>query len=171
LIELQIGLIITASVHEETTRNLVVSHSFEERVFARFDVIDVRFNNVDSRLEKLESRSYDTKPLWERALKEILETQRALSELNLKIDTLAERIGSLEERVGALEGRVGTIESQLADFRKESAENHSYLLRHFQRHFDPVFELLSVTHEQLRQSQKRLQSLESKMPHSDTLTP
>jgi chromosome segregation ATPase len=73
---------------------------FEERVFARFDAIDARLNGVDarfdavdarlqrlevraddtnSRLEKLEIRSYDTKPIWEQALKEIVDTRRDLS--------------------------------------------------------------------------------------------
>ena len=68
---------------------------FEERVFARFDAFDARFNvvdsrfdsvdssirnldsrlqNVESRLEKLEIRAYDTKPIWEQALKEIVDT-------------------------------------------------------------------------------------------------
>ena len=46
---------------EETTRELPDRVSFEQRVFARFD-------SIDERLERLESRSYDTKPIWEQAL-------------------------------------------------------------------------------------------------------
>ena len=90
---------------------------FEERVFARFDAVDVhlnafeaRFDNVDarfdavdsrlqklevraddtnSRLEKLEIRAYDTKPIWEQALKEIIETRREISKRLDRIDAMA----------------------------------------------------------------------------------
>ena len=66
---------------EKSTKKLPTKLSFEERVFARFDSIDARFDTVEARfdtvearLEKLEARGYDTKPIWERALKEIQET-------------------------------------------------------------------------------------------------
>ncbi|HBB95921.1 MAG TPA: hypothetical protein DC054_11070 [Blastocatellia bacterium] len=76
-------------MNEEPTKDLNGHRSFEERVFARFDSIDARFSRidqrfdtvdarfdvVDARLEKLESRNYDTKPIWERALAEITETR------------------------------------------------------------------------------------------------
>src|SRR5439155_2693748 len=42
-------------------------------VDARFNTVDARFDTVDARLEKLEARSYDTKPIWERALAKIME--------------------------------------------------------------------------------------------------
>ena len=35
--------------------------------------------NMDSRLQTLEIRTYDTKPIWEQALREIVETRRELS--------------------------------------------------------------------------------------------
>jgi len=63
---------------------------FEERVFARFDALDSAIRDTDSRLQKLavdtnsrlqklEIRAYDTKPIWEQALKEIVDTRRELS--------------------------------------------------------------------------------------------
>jgi hypothetical protein len=63
---------------------------FEERVFARFDALDSAVRNTDSRLQKLavdtnsrlqklEIRAFDTKPIWEQALKEIVDTRRELS--------------------------------------------------------------------------------------------
>ena len=81
---------------EENTQNLNDSRSFEERVFARFDAmdasIDARFDRVDSsiqeldaRVERLEARSYDTKPIWEQALKEILETKAEIAETKLEV--------------------------------------------------------------------------------------
>ncbi len=56
---------------------------FEERVFARFDALDLSMRvmdssmrDMDARLQKLEVRTYDTKPIWEQALKEIVATRR-----------------------------------------------------------------------------------------------
>lgn len=54
------------------------SRSFEERVFARFDALDARFNGMDERLQALEAKRYDTKPIWERALNEIAETRKEM---------------------------------------------------------------------------------------------
>lgn len=73
---------------EETTRDLPDNRSFEERVFARFDAIDARFgamearfdkrfDGLDARVQALEARALDTKPIWERALAEILEIRSA----------------------------------------------------------------------------------------------
>src|SRR6185436_16344624 len=75
--------------------------SFEDRVFARFDSIDARLDAVDARfdgvgssirilderVQNLEARSYDTKPIWERALADILETKNEVSEMRRELVT------------------------------------------------------------------------------------
>ena len=87
-------------VADQNTDEMNGKRPFEERVFARFDAVDARLNtvdarfdtvnerfdvvdssilNLDSRLEKLEVRAYDTKPIWEQAIKEIVDTSRELS--------------------------------------------------------------------------------------------
>jgi chromosome segregation ATPase len=97
-------------VSDENTDALNGKRLFEERVFARFDAVDVRFDVVDSsirnldsrlqklevqandtnsRLHKLELRAYDTKPIWEQAIKEIVETRRELSKRLDRIDAMA----------------------------------------------------------------------------------
>ncbi|HEX6188848.1 MAG TPA: hypothetical protein VFZ40_12285 [Pyrinomonadaceae bacterium] len=65
----------------EITRDINGDRPFEERVFARFDGIEGYLRSLDSRVQVLESRGYDTKPIWERALKEILETRLELKEM------------------------------------------------------------------------------------------
>jgi chromosome segregation ATPase len=91
--------IITVVV-DQNTEPMDGKRPFEERVFARFDSVDSRFDSVDSairhldsrlqalegraddtnsRLQKLEIRAYDTKPIWEQAIKEIVETRREVS--------------------------------------------------------------------------------------------
>jgi hypothetical protein len=42
---------------EEPTQHLPDGHSFEERVFARFDDIDARLRDMDGRLQVLEARA------------------------------------------------------------------------------------------------------------------
>jgi hypothetical protein len=65
------------------------SRPFEERVFARFDAVDSGLKDLDARMQKLEARNYDTKPIWEQALKEIVETRRELSKRLDRIDAIA----------------------------------------------------------------------------------
>ena len=75
---------------EETTHNMPDGRSFEERVFARFDAIDARLNEVDGRLLGLEQKSYDTKPIWERALAEILTVSEKLDTVERKLNVLGQ---------------------------------------------------------------------------------
>jgi hypothetical protein len=64
---------------DENTEGMYGKRLFEEQVFARFDALDSAMRDTDSRLQKLEIRAYDTKPIWEQAIKEIVETRRELS--------------------------------------------------------------------------------------------
>lgn len=81
---------------EETTHHLPDGRSFEERVFARFDAIDASLQDLNSRVQKLENeserRAADTKPIWERALAEIV----AVGE---KVDGLTERVYKVEQKL------------------------------------------------------------------------
>jgi len=108
-------------VSNVNTENIDGKRPFEERVFARFDALDTairvtdsrlenvesrlenvdsrletvdsRLQNMDSRLQKLEIRAYDTKPIWEQALKEILDTRKEIvdtrRELSKRLDRFA----------------------------------------------------------------------------------
>ncbi|HEX8492367.1 MAG TPA: hypothetical protein VF658_05960 [Pyrinomonadaceae bacterium] len=75
------------------------SRSFEERVFARFDALDARLQN-------LEAKAYDTKPIWEQALKEIKETRRELSKRLDRIEAIAHEtradLRDAEDRIESL---------------------------------------------------------------------
>lgn len=99
---------------------------FEERVFARFDSVDSAMRNLDSRLQALEGRAddtnsrlqqlevraYDTKPIWEQAIKEIVETRREMSKRLDRIDAIV-----LENRADLrdVEDRLDKIEPKLAE--------------------------------------------------------
>ena len=64
-------------------------HSFEERVFARFDALDFTLKKLDARLQKLEAKSLDTKPIWERALAEIHAVSQKLDTVERKLNVLS----------------------------------------------------------------------------------
>jgi chromosome segregation ATPase len=101
---------------EGTTENMDGGRSFEDRVFLRFDTLDASIRNLnervlnldssvhdlDARVQKLEARSFDTKPIWERALNEIVETRRELSQTRRELSRRLDRIESvvLETRAG-----------------------------------------------------------------------
>ncbi len=98
---------------EETTQNIsnADGRSFEERVFARFDAIDSGLRDLDARLQKLEARAYDTKPIWEQALKEIMETRRELSK---RLDRIEAIVHETRADLRDAEDRIGKLESEPA---------------------------------------------------------
>jgi chromosome segregation ATPase len=98
---------------EETTQNMpnADGRSFEERIFARLDALDdtitTGLRELDARLQKLEARAYDTKPIWEQALKEIMDTRRELSKRLDRIEAIAHEtradLREAEDRIEKLE--------------------------------------------------------------------
>jgi chromosome segregation ATPase len=97
---------------EDRTRGLSDNRSFEERVFARFD-------GLDSRVETLEARALDTKPIWERALSEILEVKEGVAEVKegvedvkRKIDLLSLDIVQVRADQRRVDKRMDTLESR-----------------------------------------------------------
>ena len=83
-----------------------------ERVDARFDIVDAAFRDLNSRVERLEIRSYDTKPIWEQALKEILETKREVAETKREV---AETRRALTTRLDRFESIVLETRADLRD--------------------------------------------------------
>lgn len=125
-------------MNEERTRELSDNRSFEERVFARFDAmearfearfssIDARLDRVDARLDRvearldgldirvqaLEARALDTKPIWERALAEILLVKQGVEDLNRKIDVLNQDVLQVRADQRRVEIRMDALESRL----------------------------------------------------------
>jgi DNA repair exonuclease SbcCD ATPase subunit len=88
------------------------SRSFEERVFARFDALDSTLKELDARLQKLEAKSYDTKPIWERALAEILAVSRKLDTVERKLNVLSQDMLTLRADQTRIEDRMDKIESK-----------------------------------------------------------
>jgi DNA repair exonuclease SbcCD ATPase subunit len=108
---------------EENTRELSDSRSFEHRVFARFDAMerrfdgrfdamDARFDGLDVRVQALESKALDTKPIWERALAEIVEVKESIYDIKRKFEIVTEDLLELRADQRRVEKRMDTIEAR-----------------------------------------------------------
>jgi chromosome segregation ATPase len=67
---------------DESTTEQLGGQSFEEMVLAQLASINSRLNSINSRLNSLEEQSerkaLETKPIWERALAEIVELRQEM---------------------------------------------------------------------------------------------
>jgi tetrahydromethanopterin S-methyltransferase subunit G len=88
---------------------------------ARFDAMDARFDNVDARLaaldtrvQVLEAKACDTKPIWERALAEILNVKERVENIERKFHILIEDMMQLRGDQRRLEGQFDGLKSKLA---------------------------------------------------------
>ncbi len=157
-------------MNEEPTKNLPGRNSFEERVFARFDA-------VDARLEKLESRSHDTKPIWERALKAIMEMGLEVGEVKNKVNAIEQRVGVIENKVEGIENKVGVIENKVivietevagmrtdyGGIRSEFEDLKRELVRQLTRRLDLVLKTMVDHRDDLRDAEERITQLETKL--------
>lgn len=107
---------------EQTMENMNGGRSFEVRVFARFDMLDASISDLNGRVERLEARSYDTKPIWEQALKEITETRQELtgtrqelSEARLEIRETRQELRDVSKR---LDRMIAIVHDNRADIRE-----------------------------------------------------
>ena len=169
---------------EESTKELANRVSFEQRVFARFD-------SIDARLEKLESRSYDTKPIWEKALAVIVETGLEVGKLKTKVEAIESKVDAIESKVDAIESkvdaieskvdvieskvdviesRVGSLERDVAALKNDYSNLHNELVesqRDFKvkltRRIDLVLEVMIDNRDGWRAADERLNRLESKL--------
>jgi phage shock protein A len=102
---------------EDRTRDLSINRSFEERLFARFDQLDGRFDSMEMvfdglnvRVQALESRSFDTKPIWERALAEILEVKQEVAGIKQEVAEVKQGVAEVRQEVAEVKRHVANIE-------------------------------------------------------------
>ena len=97
---------------ENKTKEMNDSRSFEERVFARFDVVEGRLGTVEIRLGKLEERQYDTKPIWEQALAAIAEVSSRLDSVNTRLVSMDARFDSMDARFDSMDARFVSMDAR-----------------------------------------------------------
>lgn len=74
---------------------------------SRMQTLEIRAGDTNSRLEKLEIRAYDTKPIWEQALKEIVDTRLELSK---RLDRIDAKVLETRADLRDVEDRLDKIE-------------------------------------------------------------
>lgn len=111
---------------EENTQNLPDTRSFEERVFARFDAIDAGLRVLNARVEKLEAeserRAVETKPIWERALAEIVAVKQKVDALSGEVAELREEVSVLSRKVRAVDDKLGEIANDMLGLRADQKQ-------------------------------------------------
>ena len=172
---------------EDRTAETNESRSFQERVFARFDTIDNRFERVEGRLSsvdirigKLEDRQYDTKPIWEQALAAIAETntvmvagfdefRRRFESVNARLDSMETRFDSMETRFDSMESRFDSTETKFESLGDKveagSKTLHTSLengLRGVERKIDVLNKNILELQADQRYVDSRLEKIESK---------
>jgi chromosome segregation ATPase len=116
---------IISTMSEENTQNLPDTRSFEERVFARFDAIDAGLRELNTRVERLEARverledeserrAVETKPIWERALAEIVVIGQKVDSIERRLKVLANDMLTLRGDQERLEDRMDKLDSEHA---------------------------------------------------------
>ena len=103
---------------EDRTGETKDSRSFEERMFARFDLLDERFgrelSDVTIRIGKLEERQFDTKPIWERALAAIVEIHDELKAINSRLNGMDQRFDAIDHRFQGIDQRFDVMNKSFA---------------------------------------------------------
>jgi hypothetical protein len=107
------------NLNEQPTQKLT---PFETMVFARFDDLTATLasfqHDTNERLEKLESKALDTKPIWERALAEILAVKADVVELKADVVEVKDRLQRVEGSLGILAEDVVKVRADLHGFNR-----------------------------------------------------
>ena len=90
-----------------------------ENVESRLENVDSRLQGMDGRLQKLEIRAYDTKPIWEQALKEIVDTRKEIVDTRRELSKRLDRFAAIAMETRAdlqdAEDRIDKLERKLAE--------------------------------------------------------
>ena len=148
---------------EDTTQEFPGKKTFEERVFERFDA-------MDARLEKLEERSYDTKPIWEQALKAIMDTREEVGSLNSGLGQVTNRVTVMETAVAGIATDVGTLRTDVAEInttfssmKNEFVDLRRELREKVRHELSLIFKLLIEDRQDIRDAEDRIRNLETKL--------
>jgi len=149
---------------QEITQDFNGNRSFEQRVFARFDGVDSYLRSLDGRVQVLESRSYDTKPIWERALNEILLTRHELVETRSEVAGLKNEVAGVKNKVAGLKGEVADVKNEVVGVKGEVLEMKRELKefkREVTKRLDRVEAIQHDNRADIREPEERIEQIES----------
>lgn len=146
---------------ENTTQKTEGSRTFEQRTVARFAA-------VETRIERLEMKEFDTKPIWERALAAIEETnlfvREGFAQIHVEIATLNRRLDAIEIRLDAMEIRLDAMDKRFDAMDARFSELSIALddgLRGVGRKMDVLNDYFLESRADQRYIDRRLEKLES----------
>lgn len=106
--------VITMS--EDSTEDMSIGHSLAKIILTRLDAIESRLEKLEHQTER---QAMETKPIWERALAEIMEVRNDVHEVRERVDNVERKVvllhgDMLQFRADQvrLEQRVEEIESK-----------------------------------------------------------
>lgn len=109
-----------------------IPNSDLKRILAQLDSINARLTALE---QNAQARAYDTKPIWERALQEIVETRQEVAETRQEIaETRAEMRAGFEKmdvRFEALEQKIEVLADDVLTVRAKY-KNIDSRLRHLE---------------------------------------
>src|SRR5687767_12501770 len=83
-----------------------------EQILTKLEVMDTRLQQVEA---KIDQRGFDTKPIWEKALVEIIEVKQEVATVNRKIDVFSKDMLNLRAEQLETEERLRRIEAEHED--------------------------------------------------------
>lgn len=86
--------------------------SLLKKILVKLEVMDARLQVVES---KIEDRGFDTKPIWEKALVEIMEVNQRVTTIDRKIDVFSRDMLNLRAEQLGLEERLRKLEAEHED--------------------------------------------------------
>ena len=78
----------------------------------RFDGVETRLDSLDVRFQMLKAKALDTRPIWERALVEILEIRKGVEDINRKLDVLNQDVLQVRADQRRVEKRMDELTSR-----------------------------------------------------------
>jgi chromosome segregation ATPase len=117
---------------------------------ARLDRVGSRLDNMDARLEQLEARDYDTKPIWENALKEIADTRAEMREGFTAVRA------EMREGFEQVNARIDKLQAEAQEMRNETTTG----MRKMVKQIDVLNHNLLGIEAELRLMDDRLDKLE-----------
>lgn len=87
----------------------ILENPLLQKILTKLEVLDVRLQNVES---KIEQRGFDTKPIWERALVEIMEVKQDVKTLDRKIDVFSRDMLNMRAEQLKTDERITALESE-----------------------------------------------------------
>ena len=92
---------------EDSTRDIILNAL--EALTEKINDFEVK---VDARFSALEAKQYDTRPIWEQALAEILEIKERLEGIEYKLDVLNKDVLQTRADQVRLDKRVTNLEGE-----------------------------------------------------------